>query len=152
MSLRLKRVCVHGRRVRDCAGNGLTLYRCGGMSWYTLLVYLRRGVAQLVEQRSPKPQAAGSNPVAPANFRPTAETRLWLYAFRWLSASRFLASQGPSVILGQVVCWNQLDQGNVFSKSGVVGFWGGTRGWFGVRGRTVQLGGAVDLWIFGCRP
>jgi hypothetical protein len=26
-----------------------------------------RNVAQLVEQRSPKPQAAGSNPVIPAN-------------------------------------------------------------------------------------
>lgn len=29
----------------------------------------QRGVAQLVEQRSPKPQVAGSNPVAPASGR-----------------------------------------------------------------------------------
>ena len=29
---------------------------------------LRRGIAQLVEQWSPKPRAEGSNPSAPANF------------------------------------------------------------------------------------
>ena len=29
-------------------------------------IFLSRGIAQLVEQRSPKPRAAGSNPSAPA--------------------------------------------------------------------------------------
>ena len=30
-----------------------------------------RGIAQLVEQRSPKPRAEGSNPSAPANIKTT---------------------------------------------------------------------------------
>ncbi len=30
--------------------------------------YLCRGIAQLVERRSPKPNVAGSNPAAPAKF------------------------------------------------------------------------------------
>jgi hypothetical protein len=33
---------------------------------YNIIKY--RGVAQLAEQRSPKPQVAGSNPVTPANL------------------------------------------------------------------------------------
>ena len=31
-------------------------------------IFLSRGIAQLVEQRSPKPRAEGSNPSAPAKF------------------------------------------------------------------------------------
>src|SRR5204862_1206618 len=37
----------------------------------------RRGVAQLVAQRSPKPQVAGSSPVAPAPM-PGRRRELWL--------------------------------------------------------------------------
>jgi hypothetical protein len=37
-------------------------------SLYTVIRQLR-GVAQLVEQRSPKPRAAGSSPVSPAKVR-----------------------------------------------------------------------------------
>ncbi len=35
-------------------------------AWSGLACQPRRGVAQLAEQRSPKPQVAGSSPVAPA--------------------------------------------------------------------------------------
>ena len=31
-------------------------------------IFLSRGIAQLVEQRSPKPRAEGSNPSAPASL------------------------------------------------------------------------------------
>jgi hypothetical protein len=36
----------------------------------------QRGVAQLVEQRSPKPQVAGSSPAAPVRGRSSAVERL----------------------------------------------------------------------------
>jgi hypothetical protein len=33
-----------------------------------ILLYMYRGVAQLVEQRSSKPQVVGSNPITPARY------------------------------------------------------------------------------------
>ena len=42
---------------------------CPAMAWRPWRIGVgasRRGVAQLAEQRSPKPQVAGSSPVAPA--------------------------------------------------------------------------------------
>ena len=36
-------------------------------------IFLSRGIAQLVEQRSPKPRAEGSNPSAPAKYADVAQ-------------------------------------------------------------------------------
>ena len=37
-------------------------------------IFLSRGIAQLVEQRSPKPRAEGSNPSAPARVFSKSQT------------------------------------------------------------------------------
>ena len=39
-----------------------------------------RGIAQLVEQRSPKPRAEGSNPSTPAKNRVSYDTRFFVFA------------------------------------------------------------------------
>ena len=52
----------------------------------------RRGIAQLVEQRSPKPRAVGSSPTAPANHRGVAQLGS---ALDWGSRGRRFKSCHP---------------------------------------------------------
>ena len=43
-------------------------------------IFLSRGIAQLVEQRSPKPRAEGSNPSAPAILLIRTRSRVFILA------------------------------------------------------------------------
>ena len=52
-----------------------------GLDFFVNILYSNkalkyRGIAQLVEQRSPKPRAEGSNPSAPANQKACKQARL----------------------------------------------------------------------------
>ena len=55
------------------------------MACYNINVLKDRGIAQLVEQRSPKPRAEGSNPSAPATdlARNSLEFRAFLVFWWW---------------------------------------------------------------------
>lgn len=56
---------IHSLKILPIKGIDICLMAC-----YNIKALKDRGIAQLVEQRSPKPRAEGSNPSAPANFSP----------------------------------------------------------------------------------
>ena len=68
---------LYAKKFFDFSGNPLLFYRM-----CAIILALHRGIAQLVEYRSPKPWVAGSNPPAPAmlcgqNPIHTRKTAVW---------------------------------------------------------------------------
>ena len=68
---------LYAKKFSDFSGNPLLFYRM-----CAIILALHRGIAQLVEYRSPKPWVAGSNPPAPAmlcgqNPIHTRKTAVW---------------------------------------------------------------------------
>ena len=68
---------LYAKKFSDFSGNPLLFYRM-----CAIILALHRGIAQLVEYRSPKPWVAGSNPPAPAKKKPQALP----VAFSWQEA------------------------------------------------------------------
>ena len=55
--------------------------------------YEHRGIAQLVEYRSPKPWVAGSNPPAPAKKKAIRKSE-WLFSVKFVPAERVKYAYG----------------------------------------------------------
>ena len=68
---------LYAKKFSDFSGNPLLFCRM-----CAIILALHRGIAQLVEYRSPKPWVAGSNPPAPAKKKPQALP----VAFSWQEA------------------------------------------------------------------